>query len=99
MISIKVHDTYRKVVAICDSELLGKKFEEGIAQLYLKESFYKGDEVDEEKAVTLIRRYHRDDATFNIVGKMSVKAAVKAQLINEECIGKISNIPYILILL
>ena len=26
---IKVHKSYRTVVALCDSEILGKKFEEG----------------------------------------------------------------------
>jgi hypothetical protein len=38
-----IHSSCRDVVAICDSELLGKVFEEGQLQLDVKESFYKGE--------------------------------------------------------
>ena len=51
---IRVIKSYRDVVALCDSELLGKKFEEGDFQLDIKESFYKGDEVSEEEASKII---------------------------------------------
>ena len=41
---VNIIKSYREVVAICDSELLGKCFEEGIFQLDIKESFYKGEQ-------------------------------------------------------
>ena len=39
---IKVHNSYRSVVAVADSDLLGKRFEEGIKQLDVRENFYNG---------------------------------------------------------
>jgi len=33
------------IVAVCDSDILGKKFKEGKLVLKLDESFYKGEEV------------------------------------------------------
>jgi uncharacterized protein len=96
---IKIHKSYRPVVALCDSELIGKKFEEEIKQLDLRENFYKGDELSEEKIEEILINQSREDATFNIVGEKSIALALKAGIINEEAIGKISNIPYALKLL
>jgi len=46
---VKIHDSYRKVVAVCDDDLVGKKFEEGKKQLEVGESFFKDEEVDVER--------------------------------------------------
>ncbi|MBI3623483.1 DUF424 family protein [Candidatus Pacearchaeota archaeon] len=99
MISINIIRTYREVVAICDSNLLGKVFEEEKLQLDLKESFYKGEEVDEQKAIEIMRDMLAEDATFNIAGKESVNAALKAGIIEEESVGEIAGIPFALVLL
>ncbi len=99
---INVIESYRTVVAICDKEILGKRFEEGIKQLHVKESFYKGEEgkiVEEEELIRLIKSYNMEDATFNIVGKKAIEAAIKAKLINENSIATIDGIPYTLILI
>ena len=50
---IKITKSYRDIVAVCDSSILGKKFEQGNLQLDLKESFYKGEEVQEENLRSL----------------------------------------------
>jgi len=86
-------------VAVCDSELLGKRFEEGKFQLDIKESFYKGEEVREEEAIRIMKNMAREDATFNIVGELSVQAALKAGIISNNSIGKIQEIPFALVLL
>lgn len=91
--------SYRNVVAICDSELLGKRFEEGKFQLDVKESFYKGEEVSEEEAIRTMKRMSAEDATFNIVGKNSVDIALKAGIVVEEGIGEIQGVPFALVLL
>ena len=96
---IKIRKAYRNVVSLCDSELLGKKFEEGRLQLDIRENFYKGDEVTEEQAIKLLQQQKAEDSTFNIVGKESVKIAIKADIITQDSIGKIANIPYSLVLL
>jgi len=99
MFFINVISSYRNVVAICDSELLGKRFEEGKFQLDVKESFYKGEEVSEEEAIRTMKRMSAEDATFNIVGKNSVDIALKAGIVVEEGIGEIQGVPFALVLL
>jgi len=98
-IAIKVYKSYRIVVAACDSELLGKKFEEGIKQLDVRESFYKGIEVSEEEAIKVMQFQFREDATFNIVGENAINTAIKAGVIEQETVGKIQGIPFALKLL
>jgi hypothetical protein len=96
---IKIHRSYRDVVAICDKELLGKIFEEEKFQLDIKESFYNGEEVDEKTAVRIIKDMSREDATFNIVGKKSINTALKTGIIKKEGISTIAGIPFALVLL
>lgn len=84
---------------MCDSDLINKKFEEGIRQLDLRENFYKEEEISEPAAVQKIKAFALEDATFNIVGKESVNAAIKAGLIKKENVDKIDGIPFILTLL
>ena len=100
---INIIKSYRDVVAICDSDILGKIFEEKIngvtRQLDVKENFYKGEEVDEAKAINLLKMMAAEDATFNIVGKDSVAAAIKAEVISKDSVGKIKDIPFALVLL
>jgi len=98
-IFIKIHKTYRNVVALCDVELIGKKFEEGKRQLYLRENFYKGKEVELDEAIKILKKQSIEDATFNIVGENSIKAAIKADIINKTSIDKIKNIPFTLVLI
>ena len=96
---VKVHETYRKIIAICDSELIGKKFEEGNLQLDVKESFYKGKEMKESKVLETIEEGRKEDACFNVVGKDSVAVAIKAGVVNENSILTIGGIPHALSLL
>ncbi len=96
---VKIIKSYRDVVAICDSELIGKKFEQEKFQLDIKESFFKGDEIKEEKIIEIMQNMAKEDATFNIVGKKAVNAALKAGIIEESGIKKIQEIPFALVLL
>lgn len=98
MIYIKVHHSYRKVVAVCDEELIGKKFEEGQMQLEVKENFFKGELVNEEEATVLLRKHQADDSTFNIIGDSSVETAAKAGIISKKNIGRIGGIAFALVL-
>ena len=96
---VRIIKSYRYIVAICDSDLIGKRFEQGKFQLDVKESFFKGDETDEEKAIEIIQNMVKEDATFNIVGEKSIDTALKAGIITNKGIGKIDNIPFALILI
>src|SRR3989344_1617063 len=95
---IKIHESYRNVVAICDSELLGKRFEEDKFQLDVKENFYKGEKLSEKEIISEMKRMAREDATFNIVGEKSVNAAIKAEIISPDAVGEISGIPFAMLL-
>ena len=96
---VNVIKSYRDVVAICDKELLGKKFEEGKFQLDVKESFFKGKEVSKEEASEIMINMKLEDSTFNIVGKKSVQTALETGIITKEGVSKIDNIPFALILM
>lgn len=96
MFCAKVHRSYRTVVAICDSEIIGKKFEQDKRQLDLRENFYKDREMDEKELRKLIRMQILEDATFNIVGKESIKIALEEGMVKQEGIAEIAGIPFAL---
>lgn len=95
---IKIIKTHRDIVSICDTELLGKKFQEENFQLEIKENFYKGDEKNKQEIIEIIEKMVLEDATFNIVGEESIKTAIESEIISENDVKKIKNIPYALIL-
>ena len=99
MVLIKIHNAYRSIVAVCDSALIGKRFEEGIKQLDLTGPFFAGEEKSEEEVKKILTNAKKEDATFNIVGEESCKIAMELGLINENGIIKISEIPVALVLL
>ncbi len=96
---VNIIKSYRDVVAVCDKELIGKKFEEDKFQLDLKESFYKGKETSQEETLEILKNMKSEDATFNIVGEESIETALKAGIISKESIGKIKEIPFALVLI
>lgn len=95
----KIHKSYRDVVAICDTDLIGKYFEEGKFQLDVKESFFKGEEINYEKAQEIISDMAREDATFNIVGEHAVNCAIETGIISKDSVKKIQGVPFALVLL
>ncbi|MBS3076401.1 DUF424 family protein [Candidatus Pacearchaeota archaeon] len=98
MFYVNIIETCRNIVAICDSEILGKKFEEGNLQLDAKESFYKGELKNEEETSQIIQSMAKEDATFNIIGKKSTALAIKENIISKENVKTINGMPYALIL-
>ena len=96
---IRIIEENQNLVAICDSDLIGKKFEEGIFQLDVKESFFKEDKVSEEEAVKIMRDFSKEDATFNIVGEKSISIALKTGIISKDGIKKIQGIPFAMVLM
>lgn len=99
MILVRLIKSYRNTVAVCDSDLLGKRFEEGKFQLDIKESFFGGEETSEEKVIEIMKEMVYEDATFYIIGEESVNTAIKAEIISEEGVKKIDGVPFALVLL
>ena len=90
---IKLHRSYRTVVAVCDSDLIGKIFEEEGKQLDLRGDFFKGEEHSFKEIVKILNLQKKEDSTFNIIGKKSIEAAKEAGLISKEGVMEIKNIP------
>ena len=97
--NVRVIKSKRDVVAVCDSELIGKKFEEGKFQLDIKENFFSGKEMNEEETIEVMQKMADEDATFNIVGEKSINAALKAGIIVEESVCEVQGIPFVLVLI
>jgi len=88
---VKVHKRADKtIVAICDDDLLGKKFEQGELQLDLTSNFYKGEKIDDKEACDLIRNAD----IVNLVGEKAIKLGIQEGVIEEDHILKIDNIPH-----
>jgi hypothetical protein len=88
----KVHKTLdgRKIVTLCDKNLLGKKYLDKNFQLDLTSSFYKGEEKSEQEIAYLIKKAY----IVNIVGKESINFCLKLKLIDKRNLLYIKNIPH-----
>jgi len=89
---IKIHKTPdgRNMVAICDNDLIGKKFEEKNLQLDLTSNFYNGEEKDEQSIIKLLKGAY----IINLVGNKAIEMALNLKIITKENIIKIKNIPH-----
>ena len=96
---IKIHESYRKIVALADSEIIGMKFEEGNRQIEIKPNFFKGEEKTKEEVIGILKDMVKEDATFNIVGKESIETALEAGIIDKEGVIIIDDIPVALMLM
>ncbi len=88
---VKLHTLKdKKVVAICDEDLIGKKFEEKESRLEISERFYKGDKKSKEEVEEILKVAEN----INIVGEKSIKVALRIKAIEKEDIKNIKKIPY-----
>ncbi len=88
---VRIHKKDGKtIVAACDTELLGKKFEENDIQLDLSSEFYNGTEIGEKEAGDLIRNADH----VNLVGNKSVELGIKEGIIDKSKIKVIRKIPH-----
>jgi len=91
MIYVKIHKSSESfITAVCDNELIGKKFKEGKLVLNISESFYKGELVNE----TEVEDYLKKAINLNIVGKRSCDIALKLNFISKDNILMIEGIPH-----
>ena len=88
---VKKHIVNNKLLlAVCDEELFGKKFEQGDLVLDLTSNFYNGDLLNEKQTLVLMKQSY----ILNLVGNNSVNLALENGLIDEELVFFIENIPY-----
>ncbi len=79
----------RKILAVCDRSLLGKKFESGNTQLDLTSSFFAGKEVQEHELFVLFK----DAYTINAVGKKTISFFTRYALISKKKVLRVKGIP------
>jgi hypothetical protein len=89
---VKVHKKDgRTIVAVCDDELLGKKFEDNNLQLDLTSDFYKGDQYTDKK---LVGDMIRNANSINLVGTVSVSLGIDEGLIDKDKVINIQGVPH-----
>jgi hypothetical protein len=78
------------LLAICDCEILGKTFCEGMITFHVKEEFYKGARVNVDEAMSMIE----NSTIVNMIGKNVVKKAVEKGYVHPEAILDIEGVPH-----
>lgn len=102
---VKVHKAYRLVVALCDSDLVGRKFEEFDLnsecemQLDLSGGFFRGDKKSESEVRKVLADCDKEDANFFIVGEKSVDLAKDIGLVDDSGVKFVDSVPVALVLL
>ena len=78
------------LVAVCDSELIGRTFREGELHLSVNEAFFKGSPADEHE----VKKALEDATIANLVGEQSVACGIDIGIIDEHCVITIDGIPH-----
>lgn len=78
------------ILAVCDDNLIGKKFEEGKKQLDLSNPFYDGDKKDEAEVLLMVEQAY----IINAAGKVIIDLLKKEGYIQDEHVLHIDNIPH-----
>lgn len=86
----------RRIVAVCDRELLGQVFEEEgaeggrILDLEANRAFYEGELSEREAVLTALANAD----SVNLVGEMAVGLGKEAGLIEEDNVLSIGGVPH-----
>jgi hypothetical protein len=88
---LKIHRIGGEVLlAACDEDLLGRRFEEGALRIEVSESFYGGFKASLDELV----EYMGEATIMNLVGKNVVSKAVEAGYVHPEAVIRISGVPH-----
>ncbi|WP_290597627.1 MULTISPECIES: DUF424 domain-containing protein [unclassified Archaeoglobus] len=78
------------LVAVCDSDIVGRTFREGELKIEVKESFYGKEEYSEDE----VKRELRRATIANITGKKAVELAIKIGIIDKDRVLEIGECPH-----
>lgn len=96
MIILKKHRTKSGlIVALCDDDIVGKKFSENDAVLDLSSDFYKGEKKGDDEVLETCKNAY----IINAVGNYAVSFLIKNDFVNEKNVIKVSGIPFVQCLL
>lgn len=84
----------RRVVGMCDENLLGRTFREGDLVLEVSEEFFGGDLLELDEAL------HIAETSENVmaVGEVIVSKLVEVGLAHPESVLRIAGVPYVILL-
>lgn len=88
---VKVYRVQREVmVAACDENICGKKFEEGNLVLDVCEEFYRGELLRRDEVLPILK-----GATIaNLVGRNIVAHGIKAGVVDSKNVLKVNGVPH-----
>ncbi len=78
------------LLAVCDSDLLGKTLRQGTIVFHVKDEFYNGGKVGVEEAVNMIA----NSTIVNMVGKHCVGRAIEKGYVHPEAVLNIEGVPH-----
>ena len=78
------------IVTVVDEELVGKRFEENGIVLDVSESFFEGERLDEELALSRML----SATSLFVIGERAVRLAVEAEMIHPQAIKRVKGVPY-----
>ncbi len=91
MVYMKIYDVQgEKLIAICDSEILGKVFRSNKLVLHVDKNFYKGILVP----LSVAMERAAEATILNLVGENTVNAAIKKGLVHPDAVIRIGGIPH-----
>lgn len=97
MFSLKIHtDSGKTLCAICDSDILGKVFEENDRILDVDEDFFGGERMPLEK-INDISGAVKNAHTSNIIGNRIIAELLKSGALKESGVKEISGVKYAMI--
>lgn len=97
MFFLKIHESEgRAVCAVCDSDILGKVFEENECVLDVDEDFFSGKRVSLNE-INEITKHVRESHTSNIIGNRIVAELVTAGVLKAGSVKENSGINYAMI--
>ena len=92
--SVRVTDYQKKkMLNICDTELLGKKIIQDKLTMHISESYYGERFVEKNEAESLLN----NSSIINLAGKETVSLALKLGIGSENAVKVISDVPFLII--
>ena len=98
MILVNVHETPNgKLIAVCDEELLGRRFSEGNKELDLDRyaDFYRGEAEDEDVFADGLDP--EDFYTVNAIGERATGVFIKKGIVKKSQVDSVQGIPFVYI--
>lgn len=79
-----------KLLAISDSSIIGKSFQEKEIEIIVSKDFYSEKKCDEKEALLLIK----NSTIVNAIGKEIVKLMIKEKFVDENNVLYIEGVPH-----